>query len=215
MEQNHPLKPIFVHLREHLDAMDLIREKLLPIQRQTVRWCSEIIKNVHRGEISSIPAKIEKARKNLLVMQQLLDEAPASFSKDYIQIVKQEFGEAVILYNLVVNDSFPKPDDCSIELTDYAFALADVVGELRRYVLNCIRNENLSKALWGLSHMDEIYSYLFTLDYPNGLVPGLRKKTDMARNILAKTEGDVTVSINIIKLNSNLKLAQKDEVSKL
>ena len=69
---------------------------------------------------------------------------------------------------------------------------------------SCIRNEDLDNGLKGLGYMDEIYSFLFTLDYPNGLIPGLRKKIDMARNILAKTEGDITVSINILKLNSNL-----------
>jgi len=42
------------------------------------------------------------------------------------------------------------------------------------------------------------------LDYPNGLTPGLRSKIDAARGILVKTEGDVTLAVNLIKMNHRL-----------
>ena len=188
--------------------MDSIREQLLPMQRQTVRWCSEIIKNIHRGDFTTIVEKLNRAKNNLLEMRTLLSQAPGTFSKDYLHIVKQEYGEAFIFYQLIQFDRFPSIEDSSIELLEYAYALADVVGELRRYVLKCIRNEDAETSLKVLDYMGEIYGYLFTLDYPNGLVPGLRKKTDMVRNILAKTEGDVTVSLNLIKLNNHLRKNQ-------
>ena len=206
---NNELEEIFQSLRDQLDSMDQIREGILPLQRKSVRLCSEIIKHVHRKEFSSIPSKTIKIQGYLKSLQKTINDMPIRFSKDYLQIVKQELGEAMIIYHLITQNRFPSPEECGIGLIDYAYSLTDVVGELRRYVLNCIRNEDLDNGLKGLEYMDEIYSYLFTLDYPNGLIPGLRKKIDMARNILAKTEGDITVSINILKLNSNLQKEKK------
>jgi translin len=196
---------IFHDLIKYLDGMDNIREKILPLQRKSVRICSEIIKNIHRKDFTTIPTKITDAKSSLNEMIQLIDNAPGNLPRDYLQIVQQELGEAIIFYNLIINDDFPTIEECGIDLVSYAYALTDVVGELRRYVLNCIRKEDLDNANRGLNLMNEIHDQLFSLDYPNGLIPGLRKKIDQARNILARTEGDVSVSINIIKLNSNLK----------
>ncbi len=206
---NNKLEEIFQSLREQLDSMDKIREGILPLQRKSVRLCSEIIKHVHRKEFSSIPSKVSKIQEYLKNLEKSINDMSIGFSKDYLQIVKQELGEAMILYNLITQNRFPSPEECGIGLIDYAYSLTDVVGELRRYVLNCIRNEDMDNGLKGLGYMDDIYSFLFTLDYPNGLIPGLRKKIDMARNILAKTEGDTTVSINILKLNANLQKEKK------
>jgi len=199
------LDHIFSDLRTYLDKMDGIREQLLPMQRQTVRWCSEIIKNIHRGDLTPNAEKFTLAKTNLLEMRSLLSQAPGTFAKDYVHLVNQEYGEAFILNHLIQFDRFPTTAECDIGLVEYAYALADVVGELRRYVLKCIRNEDAETSIKVLDYMGEIYGYLFTLDYPNGLVPGLRKKTDMVRNILAKTEGDVTVSLNLIRLNTHLR----------
>ena len=199
------LDAIFRELHSYLDEMDESREKILPAQRKAVRICSEIIKHVHRKEFEAVSEKIPIAQGKFAEMKDILKEAPGTFPKDYILIVQQELGEAIIFAELITKNRFPTAAECQIDTLSYAYALTDVVGELRRHVLTCIRNEDLDEALKGLALMDEIYSRLFTLDYPGGLVPGLRKKTDMARNIIAKTEGDVTISINILKLNKRLK----------
>ena len=43
--------------------------------------------------------------------------------------------------------------------------------------------------------MDEIYSVLVTIDYPDAITNGLRRQTDLARGIIEKTRGDVTFSL--------------------
>ena len=62
--------------------------------------------------------------------------------------------------------------------------------------------------------MDEIYSVMVTMDYPDAITNGLRRQTDLARSIIEKTRGDITFSLKgehleqaigklIIQLNSN------------
>jgi translin len=43
--------------------------------------------------------------------------------------------------------------------------------------------------------MDDIYAVLVTMDYPDAITNGLRRQTDIARNIIEKTRGDITFSL--------------------
>ena len=46
-----------------------------------------------------------------------------------------------------------------------------------------------------LQAMDDIYSVLVTIDYPDAMTGGLRRATDQTRGILEKTRGDLTMAI--------------------
>jgi len=167
--------------------------------------CSEIIKKIHREELEGMEDKIEEAKNEFKRIEDLLATAPGDFSKNYRGLAAQELGEAIIFHEIITNGEFPSPKECGIKFIDYAYALADVIGELRRRILKNIREEELEIAQDLFDIMNEAYSQLFTLDYPGGLIPGLRRKIDVARSILAKTEGDLTMSSNIVKLNNSLK----------
>jgi translin len=43
--------------------------------------------------------------------------------------------------------------------------------------------------------MDDIYSVLVTIDFPDAMTGGLRRTTDQTRGILEKTRGDLTMAI--------------------
>jgi translin len=45
--------------------------------------------------------------------------------------------------------------------------------------------------------MDDIYSLLVTLDYPDALTGGLRRTTDMVRGVTERTRGDLTLSLRL------------------
>ena len=70
-----------------------------------------------------------------------------------------------------------------------------MVGELRRRTLDILRSGYSQEAERLLSYMDEIYSVLVTMDYPDAITNGLRRQTDVARSIIEKTRGDVTFSL--------------------
>ena len=59
-----------------------------------------------------------------------------------------------------------------------------------------------------LENMDDIYSNLFSLDYPSGLIQDLRQKTDRARLIIEKTRGDISISLQM----NDLKRCIQDNV---
>jgi translin len=43
--------------------------------------------------------------------------------------------------------------------------------------------------------MDDMYSVLVTMDYPDAITGNLRRSTDVARSIIEKTRGDLSVSL--------------------
>ena len=57
--------------------------------------------------------------------------------------------------------------------------------------------------------MDEIYSELMAMDEAYMLVPGLRRKCDVARKIIEATRGDVTQEIRRSMLEKYLKRFEK------
>jgi translin len=204
VESTSKLNQYFTQIKEYLDKMDNLREEILPMQRSAVRISSEIIKKIHRKQLDTIPTQIDEVKSILQKIKSLIQGAPGNFAADYLSIVQQEFGEAALFYHLIVNQIYASPEELGIDFVEYAYACADLIGELRRYALDALRNEDLELALNTLEKMDTIHGELFSMDYPKGLVPGLRPKIDQARNILARTESDIAVSANILKLNRNL-----------
>jgi translin len=61
-----------------------------------------------------------------------------------------------------------------------------------------------------LSYMDEIFAVLVTMDYPDAITGGLRRLTDIARSLIERTRGDLTISLRHEKLEQSLlRLEQK------
>ena len=78
------------------------------------------------------------------------------------------------------------------------------MGELRRYLLDGIRRGDLSRGDELLSAMDDIYSVLVTMDFPDAITGGLRRTTDMVRGVLERTRSDLTLVIRQEALEKKL-----------
>jgi translin len=57
--------------------------------------------------------------------------------------------------------------------------------------------------------MDEIYSLLVTVDYPDGVTGGLRRTTDALRAVLERTRGDLTTAMVAGRLQGAIERAQQ------
>src|SRR5215210_3951272 len=72
---------------------------------------------------------------------------------------------------------------------------AEAVGELRRYVLDRLRRDDWQGCEALLQIMDDVYSLLVAVDYPDAITGGLRRTTDNVRGILERTRGDLTSAL--------------------
>jgi translin len=98
-----------------------------------------------------------------------------------------------------------------VELTSYLKGLGEAVGELRRYILDSLRRGDTSRCEELMEVMDEIYTLLITMDFPEGVTGGLRHTTDMVRGALERTRGDLTLALRQRELERLL--AQRQEQS--
>jgi len=62
-------------------------------------------------------------------------------------------------------------------------------------VLDRLRRGELEGCEAILTAMDDIYSVLVTIDFPDAMTGGLRRTTDQSRGILEKTRGDLTMAM--------------------
>jgi translin len=75
---------------------------------------------------------------------------------------------------------------------------------LRRYLLDSLRRNDLSRCEELLATMDDIYSVLVTMDFPDAITYGLRRTTDSVRGILEKSRGDLTLVLRQKELEDKL-----------
>jgi translin len=58
--------------------------------------------------------------------------------------------------------------------------------------------------------MDEIFSVLVTMDYPDAVTRGLRRQTDISRSIIERTRGDITLSLRQERLEKTIREAREE-----
>ncbi|MBY9011459.1 MAG: translin family protein [Candidatus Lokiarchaeota archaeon] len=201
------LNKIFSELSGTLDKLDQDRERILKLSRMLIRDCSIAIKNIHRKDFDQYHQKVLNAKETHKELLELVNKNPGVFLK-HLKTPEQEYVEAVAFYSIISKEPLPLPSELNITPINYALGLADVIGELRRYVLDNIRNSVVKDLNYILESMDDIYTQLFSIDYPSGLTQDLRHKTDQARNIIEKTRGDISISLQM----SDLKKCMQDNL---
>ena len=203
------LDSIMEQIRANLSAKDKAREKLLPLYREVIRYSSTSIRAIHRQEFDKAEGLIKSARNLLEEAGQVLAESEELRHSGYIRDAQKEYAEASITFALVKKNPLPDTAELNIESAAYLNGMGEAVGELRRFLLDSMRHGDMSRGEDLLSAMDEIYSVLVTMDFPDAITGGLRRTTDNVRGILEKTRGDLTVAIQQKELTDKLKDFQK------
>ena len=198
------LKKAFSDINELLEILYQDREEILRISRDIVRDCSIAIKNIHRKEFDNFHERINTIKNKHKELVRLVNKNPGIFFK-YLKTPEQEFAESLTFYSIISKEEIPLPIELKIDPLNFLLGLADVIGELRRYALDNIRNSQVEDLNYILENMDEIYNYLFTLDYPSGVTQDLRHKIDVARTLIEKTRGDVSLAIQMDDLKKCFK----------
>lgn len=206
------LEAIAEQIHQALEARTAAREKALSQARTLTRHCANAIRAVHRDERDLAEEHLRDAQTLAKNMSTELANYPDLLYAGYTQDALKEYAEANIVYALVGNETLPAPEDLDLEIAAYLNGLAETVGELRRRCLDILRHGYSAEAERLLSHMDDIYAVLITMDYPNAITGNLRRQTDIVRSLTERTRGDLTLSLRqehleqkLVKLEERLK----------
>ncbi len=185
---------------EYLSLKHAARERALPKSRTAIRYCANSIRAAHRREFPAAAALRAQAAALLAEMAVDLRDHPDIFYAGFVQDAQKEYAEASAFAALVEQQALPLPEALSIGYAPYLNGLGEAIGELRRYLLDQLRRGHVEQCEAYLQYMDEIYAMLTLIDFPDAITLGLRRTTDMARNILEKTRGDLTVAVSQARL---------------
>jgi translin len=196
--------------RSELDARNAAREQALRWSRELVRTCANSIRAVHRHEVPSARELLTEAHALNRRICEALADYPDLYWAGYVQDAQKELAEACCTLALALQEPLPDPATMGIAPAPFLNGLGEAVGEARRYVLDLLRRGEADGCEWLLGAMDDIYSLLVTLDYPDALTGGLRRTTDNTRGILEKTRGDLTLALRQAALVAALRAAERD-----
>src|SRR5690606_22228768 len=87
----------------------------------------------------------------------------------------------------------------------YLNGLAEAATEIRRRILDIIREDHTEEAKSLLDHMDNIHNTPMTFDFPDAITYGLRRRVDILRGVLERTRGDLTNSLRQQRLRVALR----------
>jgi translin len=134
----------------------------------------------------------------------LMREHPDIYWTGYVQDAQKEYAEANIVYAVIAGEDIPTPEQLGVEPAAYLNGLGEAAGEMRRFVLDRIRHGEAERCERVLNTMEDIYSLLVTVDFPDAITNGLRRTTDMVRGVLERTRGDVTFALQQRQLTEAL-----------
>jgi translin len=189
------LEPLSSDLHRRFDLKMVAREAALVAARRAIRSSANAIRAIHRGEDDEAAKLAEDARSALDAAEEATTDHPDIRHAGFIHDAAKEYAEARLTEAVVRGKDLPAPDELRVSPAAYLNGMAETVGEARRAVLDLLRHGQVGRAEEILQAMDDIYYLLVTIDYPDAITGNLRRSTDVARSIIEKTRGDLTVAL--------------------
>ncbi len=180
--------------RDDFTTRHRAREDALALSRETVRLSANAIRCVHRRDFDAADELIAKAAANLREVDAALADNRNSFHTGFVHDAQKEYAEAATTLALIAGRPLPTPGDLDILTAAYMNGLAETIGELRRHLLDSLREGQVDHCEAVLAAMGDIYDVLITMDFPEAITGGLRRSTDAMRGILERTRGDFTMA---------------------
>jgi len=222
------LEKIINKIEKNIDNKDKVRENALRFSREIIINCRKAIQLIHNNSMDKSNLLIKEASSKLCKLYDLTKNHCDLSHSGFVENAAQEVVEAICLYNIILGDNLPDPDDLHVTYSSYLNGLCDVVGEFRRKSLDLILNGQPEKANDYLKYMEDIYGAILRFDYPSGLIP-IKKKQDMVRGLIEKTRGELAVAscerrieyktdefrgiLDEMSINKNKKKDRKDDLN--
>lgn len=198
------LESIVSRIVDDLTEKNRVRDVTLQRSRELIRFCANSIRATHRRDYELAGTLLAQAKEAAARMREDAATYGDVYHAGYTQDALKELAEAAVTLAVVTGQPLPEPQELRVEYAAYLNGLGEAAGELRRFALDSIRRGEIARAEELLAVMDEVYSQLVTVDFPDALTGGLRRTTDMVRGVTERTRGDLTTAARQEKLQEAL-----------
>ena len=198
------LKEFLQKIQDEAKKREEARRDVEVATRSATRLSKIAILMVHQGKFDEAEKKLEEVRGLFAKIREVSRTNVDLLFSGMVDTAYQEYSEACVFLELVKEERFIGFEEISAPTFSYILGLADVIGELRRKVLDSLREGETILAEKYLEIMDLIYTELMDMGDAYFLLPGLRRKCDVARRIIEETRGDVTIEVRKRSLENSI-----------
>jgi len=181
-------------LKGLLEKEDSAREEALKLTREIGRLAADSIKKIHQDSYEKAEAEIKEGLKLLERTKNLLKPFPEVMYAGFLHSSEKELAEALITLCIIRDKHIPGPDGYRLDYKSYLHGLCESTGEIRRHILDEIREGRVEECEKFLDIMDEIYFFLLNFQFTDAITRSLRRQVDYVRGILEKTRSEVTIA---------------------
>jgi translin len=183
-------------IETHLRQRELRREELYQRARRLRRLSQATMNRLHVD--GAADAELVTVRSTLAELADWLRREGRGDEPLALDAL-QEAVEASLLGAIVRSERLPGPAELSVDPEPYLLGLGDVVGEVRRLVLDRLTHDDLAAAQKLLGVMEGLTQALLGFDTTRAIVQ-LKPKQDQARSLLERTRGDVVLARYLYRL---------------
>jgi translin len=171
--------------QRRFDEKMTAREAALAASRKAIRSSANAIRAIHRGETRVARGLMEQAATAVEEAMGATEDHPELLYAGYVHDAQKEYAEARLTEAVVFGKELPGPEDLAVQDAPYLNGIAEAIGEIRRTILDHLRQ----------GEVDRGEGLLRTMDDPDAITGNLRRSTDVARSIMEKTRGDLTIAL--------------------
>jgi translin len=171
------------------------REKALSAARRSIRASANAIRAIHRRDFDQAEQLMADSRAALDSGKEAVADQPDVYYAGFLQDAQKEYSEAQLTNAVVQRADLPSPDDLNVELAPYLNGMAETIGEMRRAILDLLRRGEIAESERILAAMEDMFYVLVSMDYPDAITGNLRRSTDVARGIMERTRGDLSITL--------------------
>ena len=190
--------------RAVLDARFAAREAGFSGSRLVIRASANAIRALHRQEWEQAAQLIDEAGEQYAAITERLVDHPDILHAGFVADAGKEYTEARVTRALFRGEPIPGFAELGVDPVPFLHGLGEAVGEMRRRMLDLLREGDVATAESTLVAMDEIVDLLAEIDYPDGMTNGLRRTTDVARALVERSRSDLTATVVQERLRQDL-----------
>jgi len=196
-------------IQKELRDKEEVRERVQGDMRRATRLSKQAILFTHQGRLKDARKLLDDANRLFVKLRDVAKTHPDMVYTGMVEAAFEEYAESETLMRLVEEERFASPEELGVPSVAYVLGLGDVIGELRRRALDMLRKGDVKAAGNCLQLMEKIYTELMSMDDAYMLVPGLRRKGDVARHVIEATRGDITLEARRNSLERSIKRLEK------
>lgn len=171
-----------------LDDVEHRREILIKGTRDVIIKCSRSIMALHKGRFEVAATLVEEAQAELRSLKTHVHED----LEKYLVSAEQEFVEAYQLRCVYEKTSLAGIDDLKVATSSYLLGILDCIGEIKRMIYDNLRTERTSDALNLFALMEDLYSSIYPFTVYDNIIPGIKRKLDVAKLLIENTRSTLT-----------------------